>query len=89
MWFEDILLLALLGSGVFLIGIPLYKLAQFLRPPKKRNPLHEAQERFEQAKLDVQAARLDKERQKLYNQMYIEALQDEELKQDNNQQEKK
>ena len=86
MWFEDILLLALLGSGVFLIGIPLYKLTKVLHP-KKRNPLNEAQERFEQAKLEVQAARLDKEREKLYNQMYNEALEDEELKQ--NQQEKK
>ena len=87
MWFEDLLLLALLGSGVFLIGIPLYKLSKILRPQKKQNPLHEAQERFEQAKLEVQAARLDKEREKLYNQMYNEALEDEELKQD--QQEKK
>ena len=87
MWFEDLLLLALLGSGVFLIGIPLYKLTKVLHP-KKRNPLHEAQERFDQAKLEVQAARLDKEREKLYNQMYNEALEDEELKQDQ-QQEKK
>lgn len=89
MWFEDILLLALLASGVFLIGIPLYKVTKILHPTKKRNPLHEAQDRFEQAKLEVQAARLDKEREKLYNQMYNEALEDEELKQDNNQQEKK
>lgn len=89
MWFEDILLLALLASGVFLIGIPLYKVTKILHPAKKRNPLHEAQDRFEQAKLEVQAARLDKEREKLYNQMYNEALEDEELKQDNNQQEKK
>lgn len=86
MWFEDLLLLALLGSGVFLIGIPLYKLTKVLHP-KKRNPLHEAQERLDQAKLEVQAARLDKEREKLYNQMYNEALEDEE--QQNQQQEKK
>ncbi len=56
--------------------------------PQKRNPLAEAQERFEQARLEVEAARLDKEREKLYNQMYNEALEDEELKQDQ-QQEKK
>lgn len=87
MWFEDLLLLALLGSGVFLIGIPLYKLTKVLHPTKKRNPLHEAQDRYEQAKLEVQAARLDKEREKLYNQMYNEALEDEE--QQNQQQEKK
>lgn len=88
MWFEDLLLLALLGSGVFLIGIPLYKLAKVLRPAKKRNPLNEAQDRYEQAKLEVQAARLDKESEKLYNQMYEEVLQDEDLQQDNKQEKK-
>ena len=87
MWFEDILLLALLGSGVFLIGIPLYKLTKVLHP-KKRNPLNEAQNRYEQAKLEVQAARLDKESEKLYNQMYEEVLQDEDLQQDNKQEKK-
>ncbi len=77
MWFEDLLLLALLASGVFLIGIPLYKIVRYLIPQKK-NPLADAKERLEQARLEVEAARLDREREKLYNQMYTEALEEQE-----------
>jgi biopolymer transport protein ExbB/TolQ len=80
MWFEDIMVLALIASGVFLIGIPTFK---FLRTitPKKRNNLVEAKERLEQARLDAEAARLNKEAEKLYEEMYDESLQDEEKKQ--------
>ncbi len=87
MLFEDIILLILLGSGVFLIGIPFYKLVRTFIP-QKRNPLAEAKERLEQARLEVEAARLDKEREKLYNKMYDEALQEQE-ETENQQQEKK
>lgn len=88
MLFEDIMLLILLSSGVFLIGIPFYKFVKAI-VPHKRDPLADAKERFEQAKLEVEAARLDKEREKLYNKMYEEALQDEELKQDEQQEKHK
>lgn len=77
MWFEQLLLLMLLASSVFLIGIPLFKLVRALIP-KKRNPLAEAQERLQQTRLEVEAARLEKEREKLYNKMYEEALQEDE-----------
>jgi len=85
MWLEQILLLLLLASSIFLIGIPLYKLVRRLIPEKK-NPLDEARERLEQTRLEVEAARLEKEREKLYSQMYNEALQDQE---DDNKQEKR
>lgn len=75
MWFEQLLLLALLASSIFLIGIPLFKLVRALIP-KKRNPLAEAKVRFEQTQLEVEAARLEKEREKLYSKMYEETLQD-------------
>jgi len=78
MWFEQLLLLALIASSVFLIGIPLYKIARTL-VPKKRNPLAEAKDRLEQTRLEVEAARLEKEREKLYNKMYEEALQEDEI----------
>jgi len=77
MWFEQLLLIALLASSVFLIGIPLYKLVRAM-VPKKRNPLAEARDRLEQTRLEVEAARLEKEREKLYNKMYEEALQEDE-----------
>ena len=80
MWLEDILLLALLASGVFLIGIPTFRFLNAVTP-KKRNNLAEAKERLEQARLDTEAARLNKEAEKLYQQMYDEACEDEETEQ--------
>ena len=77
MWLEQLMILLLLASSIFLIGIPLFKLVRQLIP-KKRNPLAEARVRLEQTRLEVEAAKLDKEREKLYNKMYDEALQDEE-----------
>lgn len=76
MWFEDLMLLALLAMGIFLIGIPIYKFISMVIP-KKRNSLAEAKARLEQARLDAEAARLNKEAEKLYEKMYEEALQDE------------
>jgi hypothetical protein len=78
MWLQDLLLLALLASGIFLIGIPLFKLVKLLLPQKQKNPLAEAKVRLEQARLEVEAARLEKERSKLYNTMIEETLQDDE-----------
>lgn len=83
MLFEDILLLMLLASGVFLIGVPTYKFVSKVIP-KRRNSLSEAKERLEQARLDAEAARLNKEAEKLYEKMYEETLQDEENKQQEN-----
>ena len=80
MWFEDILILALLASGIFLIGIPAYKLMRAIVPPK-RNALEEAKERLERARLDVEAARLNKEAEKLYENIYEENLKEDEEKQ--------
>jgi hypothetical protein len=75
MLFEELIVLLLLGSGVFLIGVPFYRLIRKLIP-HKRDPLKEAQERLEQARLEVEAARLNKEAEKLYSQMYDESLDD-------------
>lgn len=76
MLFEDIILLLLLGSGVFLIGIPMYKLVKAVLPQKRRNPVKDAQEELEQARLQLEAARLNKERERIYEQMYSETLED-------------
>ena len=84
MWFEYLMMFALLVAGVFLIGIPIYNFVQEYLP-KKRNALQEARERLEQARLDKEAARLNKEAEKLYEEMYQEAVQDE---QDEDKQEK-
>lgn len=78
MWLEDVMLMLLLASGVFFIGLPLAKLAKRVMPAKKRNALAEAKEKLEMARIEVEAARLNKEAEKVYGEMYQEALQDDE-----------
>lgn len=75
MWFEDLLLLGLLGVVIFLIAIPTFKFIKAVLP-KKTNPLVEAKQRLEQAKLEKEAALLNKETEKLYEELYEEALQE-------------
>jgi hypothetical protein len=83
MEFVDILLLLLGGGGIFFIGIPLYKLMVKLIP-SKRNALAEAKERLEQACLDAEAARLNKEAEQIYDHLYEDTLQqDEEVDKEN------
>lgn len=77
MWFEDLMLLALIATSIFLIGIPIYKFLK-VAIPRKRNALAEAKERLEQARLEAAAARLNKEAEKIYEEIYQETLQDEE-----------
>ena len=77
MWLEELLILLLLvGGGVF-IGAPVYKFLKQVTP-KKRNALAEAKERLEQARLDAEAAHLNKEAEKIYEEMYEDSLQEEE-----------
>lgn len=73
MLFEDILLLLGLGTSIFFIGIPIFK---FLRAitPEKRDPVKEAKIRLETAKADAEAARLNKETEKVYEEIYQDAL---------------
>jgi hypothetical protein len=76
MWFEDLLLLMMLASGVFFIGIPGFKVLKRLMPQKKTNPLEAAKERLQQAKLESEAARLDKETEKVYSHLYEETVEE-------------
>ncbi len=78
MLIEDIMLLTLLGVAVFLIGIPIFRLVKAVLPKKERNPLVEAKSRFEHARLEVEAAKLNKETEKMYEDLYQEALEDQE-----------
>jgi hypothetical protein len=76
MLFESILIFLASGMGVFFIGIPLWKLAKKVAPPKI-DPISDAKERLELAKAELEAAHLNKEAEKLYTKMYEEALEDE------------
>jgi hypothetical protein len=76
MLFEDLIMLLALSSGIFFIGIPIWKLFRAV-VPQKRDPVAEAKIRLEVAKADAEAARLNKEAEKVYEELYGEALQDE------------
>ena len=76
MLFEDILIILAGGISVFFIGVPLWRLAQLFHS-KKRDAVAEAKIRLEVAKKDLEAARLNKETEKLYEEMYRQALEDE------------
>ena len=75
--FEGVLVLLLLGITLFSVGIPLVKLLK-LAFPKKTDSLAEAKVRLEVAKKDAEAARLNKETEKVYSEIYEEVLIDNE-----------
>lgn len=66
-----------LGLGIFFIGIPMFKILKAL-VPRKYDPLKEAKEKLELARKEAEAARLNKEAERLYEQMYNEALEEQE-----------
>lgn len=73
--FEGLLFLLMALIGIFAIGLPLYKLFFLIFPPKK-DSLKEAQMRLEAARKDAEAARLNKETEKVYSELYDEVLED-------------
>lgn len=72
---ETMLIILALGTGTFFVGIPIWKLTRKL-VPSKADPIGDAKERLELAKAELEAARLNKEAEKLYGKMYDEALED-------------
>ncbi len=75
MLLEDFLLVVAVGVVLAMIGWPIYRL--FHRAPwRRKDPLAEAQERLRVAKLDAETARLNREAEKIYEEMYKETLED-------------
>lgn len=75
--FESVLVFLLIGITLFMVGIPMIKLIKMLLPTR-RDPVGEAQERLEIAKKEAEAARLNKETEKVLDQLYQETLEDDE-----------
>ena len=73
--FEGVLFLLLMLVGFFAVGIPLVKLFKLMFPSKK-DSLREAQERLEVARKEAEAARLNKEAEKVYSKIYDEVLEE-------------
>jgi len=75
--FEGLLILLLFVTTVFMVGIPAWKMVRVLFP-KKNDSLEEAKVRLEVAKKEAQAARLNKETEKVYSEIYEDVLEEEE-----------
>jgi hypothetical protein len=73
MLLEDILLVAVIGIGVLLIGAPLYRFWR-AAPWRRRDPVAEARERLRVATLEAEAARINRQAEKVYDDLYAEAL---------------
>jgi hypothetical protein len=75
MLLEDILLAVVVGVVIVVVGWPIYR---FLRvtPWRRRNPLAEAQERLRIAKLEAEAARVNRETERVYENLYEETMTD-------------
>lgn len=79
--FEGLLMLIMLASAIFFVGIPLAKLVKLMIPVTK-DPVAEAKVRLEVAQKEIEAARLNKETEKIYSHLYEDVLQDNEEEQD-------
>lgn len=73
--FEHLLVVLVIVVGVYFIGIPAWKLYRTLVPPKK-DPLKEAKIRLEIARSEAEAAKLNQETEKLYDNLYKDVLED-------------
>lgn len=74
--FEGLLILLLFLTTVFMVGIPAWKMVRALFP-KKTDSLEEAKVRLEVAKKEAAAARLNKETEKVYSEIYEDILEEE------------
>jgi hypothetical protein len=81
MLLEDLLLLAAIAVVGLVVGLPIVRLYKSA-PWRKRDPLAEAKERLRVAKIDAEAARVNREADSIYEKMYEESLAEEEVAQD-------
>ena len=75
MLLEDLLLAIAIGTVVLLVGWPVVRFLKTASPLRK-DPLAEAQERLRLAKRDAEAARLNREADRIYDALYDDALKD-------------
>ncbi|HWW87089.1 MAG TPA: hypothetical protein VNZ26_26010 [Vicinamibacterales bacterium] len=75
MLLEDILLAGAVGIVLLMVGLLIYRFLK-VAPWRRRDPLAEAQERLRIAKLEAEAARVNREAEKVYERLYEETLKD-------------
>jgi len=75
MLLEDIMLVVAIGVVLVIVGVPIVRFLKVI-PLRRKDPLAEAQERLRIAKLEAEAARVNREAERVYEQMYEETLAD-------------
>jgi hypothetical protein len=75
MLLEDILLAVAMGAVFLSVALPLVRLLKSTQL-RARDPLAEAQERLRIAKLEAEAAKLNKQTEEIYKHMYEDSLED-------------
>jgi|SRR5580700_10132055 hypothetical protein len=75
MLLEDILLAIAVGVVVLVVGLSIYRFLK-VAPWRRRDPLAEAHERLRIAKLEAEAAKVNREAEKVYEHLYEETLGD-------------
>ena len=73
MMLEDLLLAAAVGIVLLMVGAPIVRLIQ-RAPWRPRDPLAEAHERLRIAQREAEAERVNREAEKIYQQLYAETL---------------
>jgi hypothetical protein len=77
MLLEDLLLAIAIGIVVLAFGWPLVRFWK-AAPWRRRDPLAEAKERLRIAQLEAEAARVNREAEKIYEKLYEDTLTDDE-----------
>jgi hypothetical protein len=75
MLLEDIVLAVAVGVVLLVMGPPLARLL-VKAMGRRRDPLAEAQERLRMAQREAEAARVNREAEKIYERLYDEALEE-------------
>jgi heme exporter protein D len=75
MLLEDLLLAVAIGVVGLVVILPVVRLVRGALW-RRKDPLAEAHERLRQAKLEAEAARVNREAERIYEQMYEESLSD-------------
>jgi hypothetical protein len=75
MLLEDIVLAVAVGVVLLMVGVPIVRYLK-VAPWRKRDPLAEAQERLKAAMREAEAARVNREADKIYEGLYDGVLSD-------------
>lgn len=75
MLLEDLLVAVAFGVALVIVGVPIVRVLKVTRW-RRADPLAEARERLRVAKLEAEAARVHREADKIYEELYGEALGD-------------